>query len=104
VKYSHYTTDFELKVTEYAEKHGNRAAGGEFTVSEFIVRYWRMQKDALIQTINESWRAFGRPKSGKFPELEDEILEHVGVCAIIVSVSRTKSCISNHVTEHRGTI
>jgi hypothetical protein len=48
VKYSSYTAGFKLKVIEYTEKHGNRAAGCEFTVSEFNVRYWRKQKDSLL--------------------------------------------------------
>jgi hypothetical protein len=71
VKYSSYTAGFKLKVIEYAEKHGNWAAGHEFTVSEFDVRYWRKQKYALLQTTNKSRKAFRGPKSGKFPELED---------------------------------
>jgi hypothetical protein len=75
VKYSSYTAGFKLKVIEYAEKHGNRAAGREITVSEFNVRCWRKQKDDLLQTTNKSRKAFRGPKSGKFPELEDEILE-----------------------------
>jgi hypothetical protein len=52
-------------------------AGREFTVSEFNVRYWRKQKDGLLQTTNKYRKAFRGPKSGKFPELEDEILEYV---------------------------
>jgi hypothetical protein len=58
LKYSSYTAGFKLKVIEYAEKHGNRAAGREFTMSEFNVRYWRKQKDALLQTTNKSRKAF----------------------------------------------
>jgi hypothetical protein len=46
-------------------------------VLEFTVRYWRKQKDALLQTTNKSSKAFRGPKSGKFPELEHEILEYV---------------------------
>jgi hypothetical protein len=44
------------------------------------------RKVALLQTTNKSRKAFRRPKSGKFPELEDEVLEYVtglrnnGVC------------------------
>jgi hypothetical protein len=56
-------------------------------VSEFNVRYWRKQKDALLQTTTESWRAFGRQKSGKLPELDDEIFEHGGVCTIMVCIT-----------------
>jgi hypothetical protein len=46
-------------------------------VSEFNVRYCRKQKDALLQTTNKSRKAFRGPKSGKSPQLEDEILKYV---------------------------
>jgi hypothetical protein len=63
-------------------------AGREFTVLEFSVCYWRKQKDALLQTTNISGKEFRGPKSGKFPEFEDEILEYVrGLCSNGVSVS-----------------
>jgi hypothetical protein len=44
---SSYSAGFKLKVIEYAEKHGNQAAGHEFSVTEFNVRYCRKQKLAL---------------------------------------------------------
>jgi hypothetical protein len=89
VKYSSYTAGFKLKVIEYAEKHSNKVAGRKFTMLEFSVCYWRKQKDALLQTTNKSRKAFRGPKSGKFPELEDEILKYVrGLRSIGVSVSR----------------
>jgi hypothetical protein len=85
--YSSYAVGFELKLVEYGEKHDNRAAGREFTVSGFNVCYWRKQKDALLQTTNISREVFRGPKSGKFPELEDEILEYArGLRNIGVSV------------------
>jgi hypothetical protein len=46
-------------------------------VSEFNMRYWRKQKDAVLQTTNKSRKEHWGPKSGKFPEPEDEILEYV---------------------------
>jgi hypothetical protein len=49
---------------------------------------WRKQKDALLQTTNQSRKAFRGPKKGKFPEFEDEILEYVkGFCNNGVDVS-----------------
>jgi hypothetical protein len=88
VLYSSYTAGFKIKVIEYAEKYGNRAAVHEFTVSEFNVHYRRKQKDALLQTTKKSRKAFRGPKSGKFPELEDDILEYVrGLCNNGVGVS-----------------
>jgi transposase-like protein len=75
-KRSCYSASFKLKVIDFAEKHGNRAAGREFSVTEFNVRDWRKQKLALQNTYK--WRkAFRGPKSGKFPELDDELLEYV---------------------------
>jgi hypothetical protein len=88
VKYSNYTAGFKLKVIEYADKHGNRASSREFSVLEFNMRCWRKQKDALLQTTNKSRKAFRGPKSGKFPQLEDEILKYVrGLRSNGVSVS-----------------
>ncbi|KAJ4433064.1 hypothetical protein ANN_15321 [Periplaneta americana] len=72
-RYSSHTASFKLKVIAYAETHGNRAAGREFTVPEFNIRYWRKQKQALQET-NASRKAFRGPKSGKFPDLEDKLL------------------------------
>ncbi|KAJ4426374.1 hypothetical protein ANN_27188, partial [Periplaneta americana] len=54
----------------FVKTHGNRAAGREFTVPEFNIRYWRKQKQALQET-NASRKAFRGPKSVKFPDLED---------------------------------
>jgi hypothetical protein len=96
VKYSSYAADFKLKVIEYAEKHENRAAGREFTVSKFNKRYWRKQKDALLQTTNKSRKAIRGPKSGKLLNLKMRYSNKLGICAMKVSVSRTKCCISKH--------
>jgi hypothetical protein len=51
-KRSSYRADFELKVTDYTKKHGNQAAGQEFSVTEFNVRYF------ALQNTNKSRRAF----------------------------------------------
>jgi hypothetical protein len=89
VEYSSYTSGFKLKLVEYAEKDCNGAAGREFTLLEFNERYWREQKDALLQTTNKSRKAFRGPKSGNFPEIEDEILKYVrGLRSNGVGVSR----------------
>jgi len=43
-----YTAAEKLKVIQYAEAHGNRAAGREFDgISEANVRLWRRQKATL---------------------------------------------------------
>jgi hypothetical protein len=41
------------------------------------VRYRRDPVEALLQTTKKFTKAFQGPKSGKFHELEDEILEYV---------------------------
>ena len=42
-----YEASFKVKVGEFTEQHGNRAAGRSFSVDEKIVRGWRKQKEAL---------------------------------------------------------
>jgi hypothetical protein len=39
------------------KKHGHKAAGHEFNVSEFNEWYWRKKKDALLNT-NKSRKSF----------------------------------------------
>jgi len=46
-------------------------------MSEFIVHYWKKQRDALVQTTNKSRKAFLGLGRGIFPELEDEVFEYV---------------------------
>lgn len=43
-----HTTEIKLQAVQYAEIHGNRAAGRAFDVSEGTVRKWRKTKDQLI--------------------------------------------------------
>ncbi|XP_071446794.1 uncharacterized protein [Hetaerina americana] len=75
-KYSTYTAAFKLKVIAYAEEYGIRAAGREYCVAEFNVRYWSKQKDALLRA-KMSTKAFRGPKTGRFPEIEEELLVYV---------------------------
>ena len=42
-----YTAKFKLKVIQFAESNGNRAAGREYDVSEKLVRDWKRCKDML---------------------------------------------------------
>lgn len=75
-RYNSYTAGFKVRVILYAEKHGNRAAEREFGISEAHVRYWRRQKESLINAKMSS-RAFRGPKEGKYPQLEEELLKYV---------------------------
>ncbi len=48
LKYLH-DAEFKLQAIQYAEVHGNRAAGRAFDVSEGTVRKWRKAKDRFIE-------------------------------------------------------
>ena len=88
-----YETTFKLKVAEFAEKHGNRPAGREFSVSEKIVRDCRKQKEVL-QEMPKSMSASRPGGKPHWPELERKLLEWVqenrkngiGLCGMMVRV------------------
>ena len=42
-----YTTSEKLKIIQFAEEHGNRAAQREFGIAESNVRLWRKSKENL---------------------------------------------------------
>lgn len=66
---------FKLKAVGYAMEDGNRAAGRHFGI-EVRVHYWWKQEDKLC-AMNWERRAFRGPKTGKFPGVEEEVLEYV---------------------------
>ena len=66
-----YDAAFKLKVTAYAEEHGNRAAGREFCINESMVRRWRKQKDELKKT-KKTKKAF-RGAKARWPALEEKV-------------------------------
>lgn len=70
-----FTTKEKLAAIAFAESHGNRAAGREFTVDESCVRQWRRQK-AKLQTMPTTKKA-DRGSSEKFPTVEEHVLEWV---------------------------
>jgi hypothetical protein len=74
-KNNSYTASYKLKVISFAEQFGNRAAEREFRILESSMHYWRKQKEALRNTKSGS-RAFRGPKAGKYPALEDELLNY----------------------------
>ena len=55
-KRSAYDASFKLKIVNYAEIHGNRAASREFTVPETNVRDWRKQK-VVLKDMNKTKKA-----------------------------------------------
>jgi hypothetical protein len=74
-KNNSYTASYKLKVISVAEQFGNRAPEREFGILESSVLYWKKQKEALRNTKSDS-RAFRGPKAGKYPALEDELLNY----------------------------
>lgn len=67
-----YTAREKLKVIAYAEAHGNRAAGREYTIGESNIRQWRKQKERL-QNMPRTKMA-NRGSAAHWPELEREVL------------------------------
>ena len=47
MKRQSYTTSEKLKIIQFAEEHGNRAAQREFGIAESNVRLWRKSKENL---------------------------------------------------------
>jgi hypothetical protein len=74
-KINSYTASYKLKVISFAEQFGNRAAEKEMGILESSVRYWRKQKETLRNTKSDC-KAFRGPKAGKYPALEDELLNY----------------------------
>ena len=59
-----YTTSEKLKIIQFAEEHGNRAAQREFGIAESNVRLWRKSKENL-QKMPRLQRADRRRKKKK---------------------------------------
>ena len=70
-----FTAKEKLRVIAYAEAHGSRSAGREFTIDESNVRSWRKQKDR-IQKMPKSKMA-NRGKSAIWPVIEKELMPWV---------------------------
>ena len=70
-----YTADFKIATINYAEIHGNRSPGREFSVDEKSVREWRKEKNAL-EKMNPKKRA-RRGLKAKWPNLEMDLKEWI---------------------------
>jgi hypothetical protein len=66
-----YEAGYKIKVMAFAETHGNRAAGREFSINESMVRKWRKMKDALTET-KKSRKSF-RGNKARWPVLEEQV-------------------------------
>ena len=70
-----FTAKEKLAAVAYAEAHGNRAAGREFTIDESCIRQWRKQKSRL-QAMPRKKQA-DRGSAEKFAQIEEKVLEFV---------------------------
>ncbi|KAH8009011.1 hypothetical protein HPB51_008941 [Rhipicephalus microplus] len=95
-RYASFTAAFKLKALDYAQDHGNRAAGRHFGVDEIRIRYWKKQRDMLMASNSTRW-AFRGPKSGKFSDIDKAVLEYVKDMrkdgyAVSLDMIRTQAC------------
>lgn len=59
----HYDSALKCKITVYAEKHGNRAAGRTFDISEANIRCWRNDRNSKF-FCKATIKCFTGPKKG----------------------------------------
>ena len=81
-----YDASFKLKVIQYAETHGYRAAGREFNVGESSVRDWIKSKDKL-KNIPKSKRSC-RYSVSPFIQLESDLfnwITNLRSCGLVVT-------------------
>lgn len=89
-----YTVSDKLRIIQFAEQNGNRAAEREFGVSESNVRLWRKSKENL-EKMPRLKRA-NRGKRAAWPELEIDLLAWItekrnNGLAILPSLVRLKA-------------
>ena len=89
-----YTVSDKLRIIQFAEQNGNRAAEREFGVSESNVRLWRKSKENL-EKMPRLKRA-NRGKKAAWPELEVDLLSWItekrnNGLAILPSLVRLKA-------------
>ena len=89
-----YTVSDKLRIIQFAEQNGNRAAEREFGVSESNVRLWRKSKENL-EKMPRLKRA-NRGKKASWPELEIDLLAWItekrnNGLAILPSIVRLKA-------------
>ena len=70
-----YTVSDKLRIIQFAEQNGNRAAEREFGVSESSVRLWRKSKENLEKMPRLNWlKRANRGKKAAWSELEIDLL------------------------------
>lgn len=69
----HYDSALKRKVIVYAEKHGNRAAGRTFGISEANIRRWRNDRHSIF-SCKATTKCFTGPKKGRYPQVDEAVL------------------------------
>ena len=72
MKRQSYTTSEKLKIIQFAEEHGNRAAQREFGIAESNVRLWHKSKENL-QKMPRLQRA-DRGRKAAWPRLKQDLM------------------------------
>lgn len=72
----HYDSALKRKVIVYAEKHGNRAAGRTFDISEADIRRWRNDRNSIF-SCKATTKCFTGPKKGRYPQVDEAVLHFV---------------------------
>lgn len=72
----HYDSALKRKVIVYAEKHGNRAAGRTFGISEANIRRWRSDRHSIF-SCKATTKCFTGPKKGRYPQVDEAVLRFV---------------------------
>ena len=70
-----YTVSEKLRIVNFAEQNGNRAAEREFGVSESNVQIWRKSKENLEELLR--LKRANRGKTAAWPELEVDLLSWI---------------------------
>ena len=88
------TVSDKLRIIQFAEQHGNRAAECEFGVSESNVRLWQKSKGNLEKM--PQLKCANRGKKAAWPELEVDLLAWItekrnNGLAILPSVEQLKA-------------
>ncbi|KAL5010240.1 hypothetical protein ScPMuIL_012545 [Solemya velum] len=74
-KYDSTTAKEKLRILEYADKFGFRAAGKQYSVAESNIRYWKRQ-EAKLKLMPSGKRA-DRGRTAENPEMEEDLTKWV---------------------------
>jgi len=105
-----YSIAFKIEVTNYAEKHGNRAAERRFgSPSTEMIQAWRKQRDDLIKADKSKKTLCScAPKLPKLEEcVKKWITDHrkngIAVSTKIILIEARRLAIEMYITDFAGT-